>query len=274
MKEIFTSFLKIGITAFGGPAAHIAMMHDEFVERKKWVKEERYLELISLTSLIPGPNSTEMSMQVGYERGKLKGLIIAGFTFLLPATLITLLLSMAYKEYGTIPTIGYMLIGVQASVIAIILNATFKLGKKCMKNKTDYMIGVLVLVLCILGINEVLSLLIGTVVGILAKSSKLFSITPIIALIPTISPSLIFLKFLKIGSILFGSGYVLIAYLESEFVNTGILPMNVVLDGVAIGQFTPGPVLSTATFIGYYLGDSAGAVLATLGIFLPLFFPF
>ena len=273
MKELFISFLKLGVFAFGGPAAHIAMMNDEYVNRKKWVDGEKFVELMSLTSLIPGPNSTEMSMQVGYDKAGFKGLVVAGFTFLLPATLITLILSVLYVEYGSIPTVTYILVGIQASVVAIILHATFNLGKKCIKVKNDYAIGLIVLVSCLIGINEVLSLLIGTASGILMKKNNLFSAGPILSASGLFSVSLktIFLKFLKIGSILFGSGYVLIAYLESELVQSGLMPMDVILDGVAIGQFTPGPVLSTSTFIGYYMGGYSGAILATLGIFLPSF---
>lgn len=270
MKEIAFSFFRLGIIAFGGPAAHIALMHKEFVEQKKWLSPERFTELMGMTSIIPGPNSTEMAMQCGHERGGVKGLITAGWLFLLPATAITLLLAMFYKNIASFDYIQQALIGVQAIVIGIIVQATHKLGNKTIKTSKHFVVAVLTMVLCFLGIHEVLSLFIAAIFGVSFDYFKGKTLTIAPALLP-ITKGTIFLKFLKIGSILYGSGYVLIAYVEAEFVEKGIMSPQMLLDAIAVGQLTPGPVLSTSTFIGYQLGGVNGSLLATLGIFLPSF---
>lgn len=270
MKEIIINFFRLGIIAFGGPAAHIALMHKEFVEKKKWVSPERFTELMGMTSIIPGPNSTEMAMQCGHEKGGTKGLIAAGWAFLLPATTITLLLAVFYKEINSFEYVQQLLLGVQAVVIGIIIQATHKLGSKTIKSTKHVFVGLATIILCFSGVHEVLSLLLAACFGVALDyfKGKTISIAPV--LIP-ITKTAIFIKFLKIGAILYGSGYVLIAYVEAEFVNTGIMSSQMLLDAIAIGQLTPGPVLSTSTFIGYQLGGISGSLLATLGIFLPSF---
>lgn len=270
MKEIAISFFRLGIIAFGGPAAHIALMHKEFVEQKKWLSSERFTELMGMTSIIPGPNSTEMAMQCGHERGGTKGLITAGWMFLIPATTITLLLAVFYKNISSFDYVQQILLGVQAIVIGVIIQATHKLGSKTVKSTKHAFVGVLTMVLCFSGLHEVISLFVAAIIGVSFDYFKGKTLTALPLLAP-IGKGVIFLKFLKIGSILYGSGYVLIAYVEAEFVEKGIMSPQMLLDAIAVGQLTPGPVLSTSTFIGYQLGGAGGSVLATLGIFLPSF---
>lgn len=281
LVEIAQTFFKLGTIAFGGPAAHVAMMEDEIVQKKKWMSSEHFLDLMSATNLIPGPNSTEMTMHCGHERGGWKGLFVAGISFIFPAVVLTGILSWAYAEYGQVPKVEAFTYGIKPAVIALILNAAYKLGKKAIKKTSQVVIGLSALAMLLLGVPEILTLLI---IGFLGMAFYLFqnnkgslnSFFPILlslgvkgtAQLPQIK---IFLSFLKIGSILYGSGYVLFAYLQAEFVETGILDSQILIDAVAVGQITPGPVLSTATFIGWQLGGVWGALLATLGIFLPSF---
>lgn len=284
LKEIARLFLKLGIIGFGGPAVHIAMMKDEVVTKKKWMTEDYFLDLVGATNLIPGPNSTEMAIHIGQEKAGWRGLIVAGLCFIFPAVLITGFFAWMYKKYGQLSEIQPFIYGIKPAIIAIILFAIFPLAKKSLKTKELYFIGILVLTLSLLRYNE-LYLLFGA--GFLALfvfgiKNKLFQNTnqnflPFVIFPFSISPNTsvsngsLFLIFLKIGAILYGSGYVLFAFLDSELVSTGILSRHQLIDAIAIGQFTPGPVFSSVTFIGYQINDWTGAVLATVGIFLPSF---
>jgi chromate transporter len=284
LKELARLFLKLGIIGFGGPAVHIAMMKEEVVTKKKWMTEQHFLDLVGATNLIPGPNSTEMAIHIGQERAGWKGLIVAGLCFVFPAVLITGFFAWTYKKYGQLPEIQPFIYGVKPAIIAIILFAVFPLVKKSLKTVELYAIGIIVLILSLLKFNE-LYLLFGA--GFLALfvfgiRNKLFqkanqNFFPI-AIFPfsmtpstSVSNGSLFLIFLKIGAILYGSGYVLFAFLDSELVTTGILSRHQLIDAIAIGQFTPGPVFSSVTFIGYQINDWTGAALATIGIFLPSF---
>lgn len=284
--EIAQVFLKLGLFAFGGPAAHIAMMEEEIVRKRKWMNHSHFLDLMGATNLIPGPNSTEMTMHCGYVRGGVAGLFVAGFCFIFPAVVLTLLLAYFYVQFGQIPEVEPFIEGIKPAVLAVILGAVFKLGKKALKNWQLGGIGLLVIMASYLGINEVTALLSAGLFGGLlfygmnqAKSNTHHSFLPFLPLsisVPMVSKTLvtssnIFWIFLKVGAVLYGSGYVLFAYLKGELVEPGYMQMNELIDAIAVGQFTPGPVLSTATFIGYQLGGFGGAIAATLGIFLPSF---
>jgi len=283
LLEVGKVFLKLGCFAFGGPAAHIAMMEEEVVNKRKWMKREHYLDLIGATNLIPGPNSTEMTMHCGHERAGSKGLFVAGIAFIFPAIIITGLLGFLYVEYGQLPEIAPFVFGIKPAVLAIIASAVIKLGKKALKSWELGILGAAVLGLSIFGVNEVLALLGAGIVGAIIfyfKSkitNKTKSIIPFFLLqVPTnvilkLTSLKVFLTFLKVGAILYGSGYVLFAYLDAELVETGLMTRQALLDAIAVGQFTPGPVLSTATFIGYQLTGFWGALAASAGIFLPSF---
>ena len=292
MKEIVKIFLKLGITAFGGPAAHIAMMEDEIVRRRGWITHEHFLDLLGATNLIPGPNSTEMAIHIGYIRAGWKGLILAGLCFISPAVLITLILAYLYRTFGSLPQAGSFTLGIRAGIIAVILAAMFRLSKPFKKNPPMIFLGLLVAVLNFLSVDEIVLLLGAGVLGLIWHyRSKLTQSTPSIILLAAVvtllfivpgagtaltynGPTLmgIGLFFLKIGSILYGSGYVLVAFLQGGLVNSRHwLTQTQLLDAIAVGQFTPGPVLSTATFIGYLMLGIPGALVATIGIFLPSF---
>ncbi len=295
LTEVALLFLKLGFTAFGGPAAHIAMMHDETVKRRKWLSDQAFLDLIGATNLIPGPNSTEMAIHIGFLRAGWPGLIVGGICFILPAMLIVMLLAWIYVRFGSTPQAGWLLYGIKPVVIAIIVQALWTLGQKAVKSPLLALVSLAVLALYFLGINEIALLFAGGVLvmfaaniqrlrrreisgllipplagwGMLAASVS--SAVAAAALIPFSLP-LMFLTFLKIGAILYGSGYVLLAFLRADFVvRLGWLTDRQLLDAVAIGQVTPGPVFTTATFIGFILGGVPGSLLATLGIFLPSF---
>lgn len=275
--EIVKLFLKLGTIAFGGPAAHIAMMEDEVVNKKKWMSREHFLDLVGITNLIPGPNSSEMAMHCGYERAGWKGLVVAGLCFIAPAVLITSLFAYLYQCYGQLPNIEPFIFGIKPVVIAIIASALISLGKKALKNTEIGILGALTLIACLVGVNEIVALFGCGFLGVLiyfskntGKAANLFVPLTLIHVLP-IDNIKIFWVFLKIGALLYGSGYVLFAFLDTELVANGLLTRQVLIDSVAVGQFTPGPVLSTATFIGWQLNGAWGAVLATLGIFLPSF---
>lgn len=290
--EIARIFFKLGLIAFGGPAAHIAMMEDEFVVRRKWIDRQHFLDLIGATNLIPGPNSTEMTMHVGYERGGWPGLIAAGSSFIFPAAVLTGTLGWLYVEYGTLPEVEPFLIGIKPAVMAVILGALWRLGKKAVKGWPLVPIGVAVAAALFWGVGEIWALLVGGVVGMLwllayariRSGDQAASWLLPLAALPVVAPLVqaaqqepfslwkLGLFFLKVGAILYGSGYVLIAFLEGGLVQDyGWLTEQQLLDAIAIGQFTPGPVLTTATFIGVVLGGLPGGIVATLGIFLPSF---
>ena len=281
LAEVIKVFFRLGLTAFGGPAAHIAMMEKELVEEKKWIDHQHFLDLIGATNLIPGPNSTEMTMHCGRERAGIPGLFAAGAAFIFPSALLTGILAWAYVTYGELPQVIPFMAGIAPVVLAIMSRAIWKLGKKATGRRWQKYLLVIVLAAALQGANEIL-LLIGT--GLLAfiiawiahhrkqGPEKAGAILLLGLTSPgSLSGMAIFWKFLKVGSILYGSGYVLFAYLVPELVETGHMTRTALLDAIAMGQFTPGPVLTTATFIGYNLGGWTGAVAATLGIFLPSF---
>lgn len=266
-REILATFSKLGILAFGGPAAHIAMLEEETIKKKGWLSREKFLDFMGATNLIPGPNSTEMVMLVGYERGGLLGLYTAGISFIVPAMLIVLAFAVAYVNYGSLPQLGSILEGVKAAIMAVIVHALYRLFRSAVKDKFSLAFGIVMGSIYLLGIGEIPLLFIAGLLMLMIKNKdKLMGKTKSLAV------PLIFLTFLKIGSVLYGSGYVLLAFLEAEFVEGfGALTSQQILDAVAVGQFTPGPVFTTATFIGYVLGGIPGALVATLGIFLPAF---
>lgn len=292
--ELVRVFFKLGVIGFGGPAAHIAMMEEEVVVKRKWIDRQHFLDLIGATNLIPGPNSTEMTMHVGYSRGGWLGLFAAGLSFILPAALLTGALAWAYVAYGSLPEVEPFLRGIKPAVLAVILGALWRLGKKAVKGPVLGFLGCLVGATLLLGVSEIPALLAGGVVGMLVlvqlrnkhsnNTSSMWLVgsygtmewfKPAVAVTvatATVSTWKIGLFFLKVGAVLYGSGYVLVAFLEGDLVEAyGWLTQQQLLDAIAIGQFTPGPVLTTATFIGYILGGTPGAIVATLGIFLPAF---
>lgn len=284
LRELAKLFLKLGIIGFGGPAAHIAMMQEEVVHKKKWLSEQHFQDLIGATNLIPGPNSTEMAIHIGHERAGWKGLIVAGFCFILPAVLITGFFAWLYKEYGQLPELKPFLYGIEPAIIAIILAAIFPLARKSLKTIELGVIGCVVLLLSVLHYNEIV-ILFGA--GFLAlflhslkksKSDKTTRNWIPLALFPVSKTTLVastnwnlFLIFLKIGAILYGSGYVLFAFLDAELVAKGLLSRSQLIDAIAVGQFTPGPVFSSVTFIGYQINGITGALISTFAIFLPSF---
>ena len=283
LKQVAAVFFKLGVFAFGGPAAHIAMMEQEVVTKRAWMTREHYLDLIGATNLIPGPNSTEMTMHCGYQRAGKKGLFVAGISFIFPAVFITAILGYLYVNYGALPEIQPFIKGLQPAVLVIIASAVIKLGKKAIKNWELAMIGILFLAASLVGFDQVILMLCGGLLGMCYFTmrskiqQKTYTVVPLfmVFILSQVSTKLstlgIFLKFLKVGSILYGSGYVLFAYLDTELVSTALLSQKQLIEAIGIGQFTPGPVLSTATFIGYQLGGFWGALSATTGIFLPSF---
>jgi chromate transporter len=282
LREIVHVFLKLGMTAFGGPTAHIAMMDDEVVKRRAWMPRERLLDLLGVTNLIPGPNSTELAIQVGYERAGVWGLILAGVSFILPAMLLVWGLAIAYVHYQTLPQLNWLLYGIKPVIIAIVVQALWKLGRKAVKDIATTVAAVVVMVAFFLGINEiVLLLLAGLGVMVLKNrfSTHQFHSFVVPSLLLSVQSPLttatwlqVFLFFLKVGSVLYGGGYVLFAFLQRDLVERSHwLTSQQLLDAIAIGQVTPGPLLTTATFVGYLLAGHTGAIAGTLGIFLPSF---
>ncbi len=283
--EVASLFLKLGITAFGGPAAHIALMHNEVVIRRKWIDEQRFLDLFGEANLIPGPSSTELAIYLGFQRAGWMGLVLGGLCFILPAMLIVLALAWAYVRFGTTPAASRLFYGVQPVLIAIVIQALWGLGPRAVKNVLTGVVGVGVIALYLLGVNVLVLLVAGGVVVMLGEVARRWRKgSPVGVLLPLLGWSLplaaaapfslpvLFLTFLKIGATLYGSGYVLLAFLHADLVNgLGWLTGKQLVDAVAIGQVTPGPVFTTATFIGYLLGGLPGALVATLAIFLPSF---
>ena len=293
--EVARLFLKLGVIGFGGPAAHIALMEDEVVRRRRWLTREEFLDLLGATNLIPGPNSTEMAIHIGFVRAGWPGLVAGGACFILPAMLVTLGLAIAYSRYGRLPEAGWILYGVKPVIIAVVVQAVWSLARKAVATPLAAAVALAVLVLALRGANEVV-LLFAAALGLpllrsvvkaggaraLAPGGGLFglAVSSTAGLAPlagtpasasAILPQLA-LIFLKVGSILFGSGYVLLAFLRPDLVErTRWLTDAQLLDAVAVGQFTPGPVLTTATFIGYLVARVPGAIVATVGIFLPSF---
>lgn len=293
LLELAGLFLKLGTTAFGGPAAHIAMMEDEVVRRRKWLTPAEFLDLLGATNLIPGPNSTEMAIHIGFRRAGWPGLLIAGTCFILPATVIVMIIAWAYMRFGKLPEANAILYGIKPVIIAVVLQALWNLGKTALRTRPLIAAGIIAATASFLGANELLILFSVGLAMILLRSTTSTNPTstafvPLIGFTPTTSATfiatagataaapfnlnLMFLFFLKVGAVLFGSGYVLLAFLRSDLVERWQwLTEAQLLDAVAVGQFTPGPVFTTATFIGYVLSGPTGALLATVGIFLPAF---
>lgn len=296
LREVAAVFLRLGATAFGGPAAHIAIMEDEVVRRRAWVTREKFLDLLGAVNLIPGPNSTELAIHLGYLRAGVAGLILAGVCFILPAVIIVAAIAWAYVSYGRLPQITSILYGVKPVVVAIIAQALWRLGKSALKTPFLAVMAVIAASASAFGVNELVVLFAGAAVVALVETviRKRATITALaLPPLPLAQTTLattaaatttaagvtaaglwpLFLVFLKIGSVLFGSGYVLLAFLRADLVQRlGWLTEAQLLDATAVGQVTPGPVFTTATFIGYLLAGKAGAIVATVGIFLPAFF--
>ena len=291
LTQVAKLFLKLGITGFGGPVAHIAMIEDEVVKRRQWLTQEHFLDLLGVTNLIPGPNSTEMAIHIGYIYAGWLGLIVAGVCFIFPAVLITGLFAYLYVNYGTLPQVLPLLYGIKPVVLAIIVNAIWGLGKKAIKTRQLLIIAIAVgLITWFAKVNEVMALLLGGILGMiwLCSGNQInlmiigLTTSTFLQTTATVNTAInnhvsvplwqLGLFFLKVGSVLFGGGYLLIAFLQGGLVEEfGWLTQQQLLDAIAIGQFTPGPVLSTATFIGYIIAGFPGAIVATLGIFLPSF---
>jgi chromate transporter len=287
LRELSILFTRLGFTAFGGPAAHIAMMHDEVVTRRSWMTDQEFLDLIGATNLIPGPNSTEMAIHVGRVRAGLAGLLVAGGCFIAPAFAIVLVLAWAYVRYGTTPAAEAILYGISPVIIAIVLQAIWKLGRTSVRDVTALLVAVVALGLYLLGVHELVIIAgAGAVLLAIRRGRDRWSRqTPGVLLLAVpalvlrtaaeaipVSGWRLLLTFLKIGAVLYGSGYVLLAFLRADFVvHLGWITERQLLDAVAIGQFTPGPLFTTATFVGYLVLGVPGAGLATLGIFLPSF---
>lgn len=299
LRELAFFFLRLGTTAFGGPAGHIAMMEDELVRRRKWLSREKFLDLLGASNLIPGPSSSELAIHIGYLRAGWAGLLVAGVCFILPAACMVAALAWAYLRFGKLPAAAAILYGVKPVVIAVILQALWGLGRSAVKSKLLAFAGLLSVALAAIGMQPILLLLsVGVAFALagqidrsgqtphaaqlapLAAVRPLARATPALAastagaavLVAPFSLASLFLVFLKIGAVVFGSGYVLLAFLRADLVvQRGWLTDAQLVDAIAIGQVTPGPVFTTATFIGYLLAGASGAAVATIGIFLPAF---
>ena len=289
LKSLARLFLLLGATSFGGPAAHIGLLENEVVRRRKWLSAEEFLDLLGATNLIPGPNSTEMAIHIGHKLKGWRGLLVAGIAFIAPATAIVTLLSWAYVRFGTLPAIHGALYGIKPVMIGIIAQALWTLGRYCLRTRQLVGICLVDIVAIAYGMHE-LVILFGTglasclIASAVRKSSFTFAFLPFplnfqpcVALAQpmtpqSFSPDSLFLVFLKIGSVLFGSGYVLFAYMKADFVDRlGWMTDRQLLDAVTIGQITPGPLFTSATFVGYLMAGPIGGLVATVGIFLPSF---
>lgn len=282
LRTLALLFLRLGTTAFGGPAAHIALMQDEVVKRRKWLTEQRFLDLLGAVNLIPGPNSTELAIHIGWERRRFAGLLVAGVAFIVPAMLITMLCGWAYVRSGSLPAAGWLLYGVKPVILAVVLQAIWGLAPRAARTWTLRGLAAAVVLLAALGVNELAVLFGAGGLAVILARVRLARPPPLALALPlavpaavavsTASLSSIFLIFLKIGSVLFGSGYVLLAFLRADLVlRLGWLTDAQLVDAIAVGQVTPGPVFTTATFIGYLLAGPWGGLVATAGIFLPAF---
>ena len=297
LRELAALFLRLGVTAFGGPAAHIAMMRAEVVDRLKWLSDREFLDLLAATNLIPGPNSTEMAIHLGYRRAGIPGLLVAGTCFIVPAALIVGGIAWGYARYGETPAVGWLMYGIAPVVIAIVVQALVKLGQAALGRAAHVLIAAGALAAALAGVNELVLLAAGAGAGLLlalrprpgAAAAVLLALPALLsralagttalaasaALAVEAAPftvAKLALFFLKAGSVLFGSGYVLLAFLRADLVQRwGWLTDQQLIDAITVGQMTPGPVFTTATFIGYLLGGWAGAVLATAAIFAPGF---
>ncbi len=294
LRELAVLFLRLGTLAMGGPAAHIAMMEDEVVRRRRWMTHERFLDMLGVCNLIPGPNSTELAIHIGQLRAGFAGLIVAGACFILPAAAIVLVIAWMYVRFGTMPQAVGLLYGIKPVIIAVVLQALWGLGRTAIKSHLLAVLAIVALIASILDVNDMIVLLGGGIVMLAIRALEdRAAARATLAAIPVaarasgakgatlaaaafavpFSLTTLFLFFLKVGAVLFGSGYVLLAFLRTDLVDRlRWLTEAQLLDAVAVGQITPGPVFTTATFIGYILGGFRGAVVATIGIFLPSFF--
>ncbi|MBV9896562.1 MAG: chromate efflux transporter [Chloroflexi bacterium] len=285
LREVALLFLTLGVTAFGGPAAHVAMMRQQVVEKRKWLDEQQFLDLLGASNLIPGPTSTELAIYLGYTRAGPVGLLLAGALFILPAMLLVLAFAWAYVQFGSTPQAGALLYGIKPVILAVIVQAIYGLLRTAVKTWLLAAVVVLTIALFFLGVNPLVPLFGLAIAVTLAENRSLLYgrvhtgalLLPFAQVTPPSGQAFtlgaLFLTFLKIGATLYGSGYVLLAFLHDDFVSRlGWLTDRQLLDAVAVGQFTPGPVFTTATFIGYLLGGLPGAVVATVAIFLPSFF--
>ena len=281
LPELARVFLRLGSTAFGGPAAHTALLHQELVVQRQWLSEDQFLDLVSAASLIPGPNSTELVIHIGLQRAGYAGMLVAGLSFIAPAMLSVLLLAAAYVQFGSLPAALALLAGVQPVVVAVVAHALLGLGRAALRRWQAMLIAGSALLLALAGVNEVGLLVAGAAAGWWLLGSPQLRMPPAaVLLVPAFAAvtalpfalPVLFLVFLKIGAVLYGSGYVLLAFLRADLVvRLGWITERQLLDAVAAGQLTPGPLFTSATFIGYLLGGLPGAMLATLGIFLPAF---
>jgi chromate transporter len=294
LRELAVLFLRLGTLAMGGPAAHIAMMEDEVVRRRRWMTHDRFLDMLGVCNLIPGPNSTEMAIHIGQLRAGTVGLIVAGACFILPAAAIVLAIAWMYVRFGAMPQAVGLLYGIKPVIIAVVLQALWGLGRTAIKSRLLAVLAIVTLIASLLDVNDMIVLLGGGIVMLAiravedrsaaratlaaipvaarASGAKGAALAAAAVAVP-FSLTTLFLFFLKVGAVLFGSGYVLLAFLRTDLVDRlRWLSEAQLLDAVAVGQITPGPVFTTATFIGYILGGFRGAVVATIGIFLPSFF--
>lgn len=285
LTDLTQVFLKLGLIAFGGPAAHVAMMDDEIVKRRGWMTREKLLDLLGITNLIPGPSSTQLAIYIGYERAGFWGVVLAGTSFILPAMLIVWGLAAIYVRYQALPQVNWLLYGIKPVIIAIVVQALWKLSQKAIKDKWTAIAALVVILAFALGTNALMLLLLaGLGVTLLKNGLRDGAKFPFLAFpgallgvaAPTVIASIswvnVFFYFLKLGSVLYGGGYVLLAFLQQDLVERSHwLTSQQLLDAVAIGQVTPGPLFTTATFVGYLLAGNGGAIAGTLGIFLPSF---
>ena len=281
LPELARVFLRLGSTAFGGPAAHTALLHQELVVQRQWLSEEQFLDLVSAANLIPGPNSTELVIHIGLQRAGYAGMLVAGLCFIAPAMFSVLALAAAYVRFGSLPAALALLAGVQPVVVAVVVHALLGLGRAALRRWQALLIAGGVLLLALAGVNEVGLLLAGAAAGWWLFGSPQLRMPPAAALLlPAVAAAsalpfalpVLFLVFLKIGAVLYGIGYVLLAFLRADLVvRLGWITERQLLDAVAAGQLTPGPLFTSATFISYLLGGLPGAMLVTLGIFLPAF---
>lgn len=284
IKEIVRLFLKLGFLGFGGPAAHIAMMQQEVVAKRKWMSEQHFLDLLGATNLIPGPNSTEMAIHIGYDKRGWKGMLAAGLSFILPAVFITGVFAFLYRKYGHLPEVEPFVYGIKPAVISVILGAIYPLAKKSVKTFFLAIMAITVLIASLFGINEIYLMFGAGLFGVayfyvqtIKHQNTLQNVIPFFILqlggtnlFSEINIRLFWI-FLKIGAVLYGSGYVLFAFLDTELVQAGLLSRQQLMDAIAVGQFTPGPVFSSVTFIGYQINGISGALWSTIAIFLPSF---
>lgn len=291
-KEVALLFLKLGLTAWGGPAVSVSMMYAEVVQKRKWISDQTFLDIMGATNLIPGPNATEIATHMGLIRSGWKGFLAAGILFLLPGSLMALVLAWAYVNFGNLPQVSAVLYGIKPVVIAIIIQALVTLGRKAYSNWLLLIIGIAVLGLYLFGINEIILLFTGAAVVLIARGGRnifrkeafsflfipslinlsMLRINSILSTIVSFGNTTLFLTSLKIGALMFGSGYVLIAFAQSEFVtHLGWISNTQLIDAIAVGQALPGPLSKSITFIGYLMGGVPSAIIATVGFFLPSF---